>query len=1238
MKKFRKLPMIVSILLIIQLFFPIIGVFAAVLQAPTNLKAYQNYPGSVTLEWDLVSSSNVYKVYRVTGDTKTLEDQVTGNQSYLNLKEGTYSFAVSLVKSGQESPLSNSVTIEVKYPEMQAPSNLQKSVENYYDLTLSWSNAKYTHYYKIYQVTDGIRKLVKTTDRTSMTFTTLPEGHYQYEVTSYNSIFGESTQGAQVAVDIIYPEMKPPTNLTYSITNGNDVSLSWERSNYANKYNIYKIEDNKKKLVTSTNYLNISFSNSLEGKQIFEVTSFSYTYGESKIASRIEFDIINPEMQAPGSLNLSITNGNDGTLSWGQVNYVNFYNVYQILEGSRVLLKQTTNNQLPFINMKEGNYIFEVTSYSDRFGESSSAKLEQQVIYPEMKKPEDFIGNITNVNNLQLNWKLVDYAKSYNLYELVNGERHFVSKIENSYTTIKDLKEGKYIYEITSYSDRFGESKEAASIEVAITLPTIQAPKNLEFFVNQEMNSIALWWEDVEFASSYDIYQVLNGERIFIQNTPNTRIVLSNMHEGKYTYEVLAHSKYGDSPPSNQVTATVDPELTAPTKPEASIKGDDVTLSWDPVNGADSYNVYKEVDGERVLVENTREPNLTLEDLPTGDYTFIIVPVSESGKESSSSTTVTLGEKEFDTTAPVTVSNVSKEWYQGDVTIELTATDDLSGVAKTFYSVNGSEFVEGTTFFVSNQGFNKVSFYSVDNAGNIENTKTIDVKIDKTAPETISNVIAKWYQGALAVSLTATDDLSGVAKTFYSVNGSEFEEGTTFTVSDERINKVSFYSVDKAGNIENAKTVEVKIDKSAPETVSNATDKWYQEEVALILTATDALSGVAKTFYSVNDSGYVEGTTFIVSNEGINKVSFYSVDKAGNIENEKTIEVKIDKTAPETVSNVTDKWYQGEVSVILTATDALSGVAKTFYSVNGSEFIEGTTFIVSDEGIKKVSFYSVDNAGNVENMKTVEVKIDKTAPESETNVSEKWNQGDVTVKLTATDYQSGVAKTFYSVNGSDFVEGTTFNVSKEGINNVTFYSVDNAGNVEKVKSVEVKIDKTAPVVSSKFANEYALGTSIPLTYEASDELSGIGKEIITVNGKEYKKGDTLKLDQPGTYKVVITVSDQADWSTTLEKSFVNYIAANLVVTPGVIKQNSGEFTVRVTLPNGFATDKIDLNTATLNGVAAKKGTNGLVQQAKNGQFKFNRDDFNWSKGMVKVEFRVMLDGILVVGSTIVEVK
>ena len=125
------------------------------------------------------------------------------------------------------------------------------------------------------------------------------------------------------------------------------------------------------------------------------------------------------------------------------------------------------------------------------------------------------------------------------------------------------------------------------------------------------------------------------------------------------------------------------------------------------------------------------------------------------------------------------------------------------------------------------------------------------------------------------------------------------------------------------------------------------------ENQLITLEATDDETGVAKTFYSLNDSLFKEGTSISVDQEGVNKISFNSIDKVGNMEQVKTVFVNIDKTSPVTKINEIPPFSQS-FTVQLTGEDKLSGVAKTYYSVNGSDYVEGTSFVVEKEGVNRI--------------------------------------------------------------------------------------------------------------------------------------------------------------------------------------------------------------------------------------------------------------------------------------------
>ncbi|WP_027409293.1 OmpL47-type beta-barrel domain-containing protein [Anoxybacteroides tepidamans] len=1217
------------------------------MEPPANVVQTIKNATDFTLSWDPSPYATSYKVYQVVNGQKVLKSTVTGTSvTYTNMAPGEYTYIVHSYSSRfGESPEGSQLTVTLNGQTMEAPANLTYSIANGNDITLKWSPVQYATSYKVYQIVDGQKVLKSTVTGTSVTYTNLPSGDYEYVVHSVSSLLGESPNGAELKFSLVYPIMQAPGNLTYKIQNGNDIVLTWSSVQYATSYKVYELIDGQEVLKSTVTSLTATISKVSAGEHTYIVRSVSTRFGESPEGSKVSVNLSGYTMQAPTNLTYSITNGNDITLRWNAATYATAYKIYQIIDGEPVLKNTVSSTSVTFTNMPEGNYEYEVHSYSDRFGESpEGSKVSFELVFPTMQAPANPTYAIVNGNDITLRWNAASYATSYKIYQIIDGKPVLQKTVTSTSATFTNMPEGDYTYEIHSYSSRFGESQQGSTLTFKLTWPVVQPPQLSGTIFN--VNNITLSWKSVPWANEYRVYHIVDGNRELIYKGTALSYKVYNLTEDTHSFEVTAYStRFGESEPSNRITENiVYPVMQPPTASLKLLSDTSALITWDFVTYANGYNIYEIIDGKPVLIaEKVNNLSYTVSNLSYADHVYYVTSYSNSFGESEPSNKV-IAKLIIDTEAPVTTINAPANWVNQKVFVTLSATDNETGVANTYYSVDESDFVAGTSFTVEGEGVHKVSFYSIDKVGNKESVKTAYIKIDQSAPVTKANEIPSWSNDSVKVNLTATDEGSGVAKTFYSINGSDYVEGTSFVVDKEGINKVTFYSVDQAGNAEQPKTIEVKIDKTAPVTTSDANGSWSKEKVTVKLTATDEGSGVAKTFYSINGSDYVEGTSFVVDKEGINKVTFYSVDQAGNAEEPKTIEVKIDKTAPVTTSDANGSWSKEKVMVKLTATDEGSGVAKTFYSINGSDYVEGTSFVVDKEGINKVTFYSVDQAGNAEEPKTIEVKIDKTAPVTASDANGSWSKEKVTVKLTATDEGSGVAKTFYSINGSDYVEGTSFVVDKEGINKVTFYSVDQAGNSEQPRTIEVKIDKTAPIINMQLGGEYKLGSKLQLQYSAIDELSGIASEQMIVYGpnetvgKVISNGAFLTLDKPGVYKIIVTATNGAGLTTTIEKRFAVYIPATIEVTPKVIKGNNGVFTVRVSLPEGYDSQGFDLNTATLNGVNALKSNNGYYNQAKNGQFKFERSDFNWTSSEVTVEFRCYLDGYLVVGQTTVKVQ
>lgn len=255
-----------------------------------------------------------------------------------------------------------------------------------------------------------------------------------------------------------------------------------------------------------------------------------------------------------------------------------------------------------------------------------------------------------------------------------------------------------------------------------------------------------------------------------------------------------------------------------------------------------------------------------------------------------------------------------------------------------------------------------------------------------------------WYTSDLQVALSANDD-SGVLKTEYSLDNGQnwIQYAQPFVATQEGIRVVLFRSYDIVGNIESAKSQEIKIDKTAPKTVANISGTkglhdWYITDTTLVLESQDQVSGTVATYYSLDNdqTRSLYSNPIVITEEGTNNIQYYSQDAAGNLESMKSLQISIDKTPPKTLISTFGTqgqagWYKSDVTIALSSKDEKSGILKTQISLDGGNTfgIYTTPFVISSEGLNSIQYFSTDNAGNIEPIQNKIVKIDKTAPESE---------------------------------------------------------------------------------------------------------------------------------------------------------------------------------------------------------------------------------------------------------------
>ena len=133
-----------------------------------------------------------------------------------------------------------------------------------------------------------------------------------------------------------------------------------------------------------------------------------------------------------------------------------------------------------------------------------------------------------------------------------------------------------------------------------------------------------------------------------------------------------------------------------------------------------------------------------------------------------------------DTTPPVTTCtldppepNGNNSWYVSDVEVTLNATDDMSGVNRTEYRIMGGTIYTYTKpFNVTDEGALTVEYRSIDYAGNVEDWKSVEFKIDQTKPHIDLTWEAYKEDGIWYVIFTAwcDDATSGMERVEFYLN------------------------------------------------------------------------------------------------------------------------------------------------------------------------------------------------------------------------------------------------------------------------------------------------------------------------------------------------------------------------------------------------------------------------------------------------------------------------------------
>lgn len=179
---------------------------------------------------------------------------------------------------------------------------------------------------------------------------------------------------------------------------------------------------------------------------------------------------------------------------------------------------------------------------------------------------------------------------------------------------------------------------------------------------------------------------------------------------------------------------------------EIPLVGRESVAEFGVADGQEDYEIKIDQDGDKIFEEQI-QPSSILNKEDSQDLTKPETQIEVKG---------TLG---------------NDDWYKSLVEIELTAQDNIggSGILKTEYSLdNGQNWqVYQEPLILDQNGQQQILYQSTDKAGNLEETKTHNFKIDKSGPKI--EILAPQesqeflHSEILNLDYQITDDYSGVA-------------------------------------------------------------------------------------------------------------------------------------------------------------------------------------------------------------------------------------------------------------------------------------------------------------------------------------------------------------------------------------------------------------------------------------------------------------------------------------------
>jgi large repetitive protein len=534
-----------------------------------------------------------------------------------------------------------------------------------------------------------------------------------------------------------------------------------------------------------------------------------------------------------------------------------------------------------------------------------------------------------------------------------------------------------------------------------------------------------------------------------------------------------------------------------------------------------------------------------------------------------------------DIAGPTDLTATSKATTCGAANGEITVTGVTGGTTSYTYSKDGVNFQSGTTLTGFAAGTHNIT---VRDANGCTFTKSVTVtNIGGPTAVAASSTLASCADND--GSITAGAVSGGAAPYTYSINGTTFQAGTTFT-------GLASGNYTLTARDANGCTVTraVTVGENVPTNFASSTVPSTCGRSDGSITVGTITGGTAPYTYRVNSGSFQSGTTFSGLAAGTHRITVRDAKgceftKSVTLENVEGPQFSATTTASTCSAN------NGRITVGAVT----GGVSPYTYSINGTNFQTTTQFTNLLAGEYSVS---VKDANGCIGTVTVEIQ-DIAGPSDFTLTTTSSTCGNSNASISISNVVGGTAPYTYSKDGSTFQASANFGALAAGEYAITVKDANGCLIVKKIEVADIPGPSELTLASTTSTCGAANGV-----VTVNGVTGGTAPYTYSINGTTFQAGTRFESMLAGNYTVTVKDANGCTLSRAITVTDVagpsNLIATAKASTCGA---SNGELTITGTTggtaPYAYSKDGVNFQTeTTLIGFAA--GTHKITVKDANG--------------------------------------